>query len=86
MLPNYFAVLVTYIGFRFDGVEQVNYARGEMMYTNPAYSTVGDEGVVTFESKPKLLNSAGVWWVGGGQWQLYPWMMFSMRTMPAVKS
>ena len=47
-------VLVTSIGFGFDGVEQVNYAGGEMMYTNPAYSTVGDEGVVTFESKPKI--------------------------------
>ena len=54
MLLNYFTVLVTSIGFGFDGVEQVNYAGGEMMYTNPAYSTVGDEGVVTFESKPKI--------------------------------
>ena len=37
-----------------DDVQQANCAGGEMMYTNPAYSTVGDEGVVTFESKPKL--------------------------------
>ena len=53
-LTNCITVLVTYIGFGFDGVEPVNYAGGEMMYTNPAYSTVGDEGVVTFESKPQL--------------------------------
>lgn len=36
-------------------MEDVNYAGGEMMYTNPAYSTVGDEGVVTF-SKQKMKN------------------------------
>lgn len=40
--------------FGFDGVEKVNYAGGEMMYTNPAYSTAGDEGSVTFEPMPKL--------------------------------
>lgn len=40
--------------FGFDGVEKVNYAGGEMMYTNPAYSTAGDEGAVTFEPMPKL--------------------------------
>ena len=54
MLPNYFTVSVTSIRFGFDAVEQVNYTESEMMYTNPAYSTVGDEGVVTFEGKPKL--------------------------------
>ena len=53
-LTKCITVLVTSVGFGFDGVEQVNYTGGEMMYTNPAYSTVGDEDVVTFESKPKL--------------------------------
>ena len=47
-------VLLSLSGFGFDGVEQVNYAGGEMMYTNPAYSFVGDEGVITFETRPKL--------------------------------
>ena len=39
-------------------MEDVNYSGGEMMYTNPAYSTLGDEGVVTF-SKDKLNNASG---------------------------
>lgn len=43
--------------FGFDGVEDVNYTGGEMMYTNPAYSTLGDDGVVTF-SKEKLKNAS----------------------------
>jgi len=45
-------------------VEDVNYSGGEMMYTNPAYSTLGDEGVVPF-SKDKLNNASGWWLVGG---------------------
>ena len=45
---------ISFQGFGFDDVEHVNYDGGEMMYTNPAYSNVGDEGIVTFESKPKL--------------------------------
>ncbi|XP_020604239.1 uncharacterized protein LOC110043150 [Orbicella faveolata] len=44
--------------FGFDGVEEVKYSGGEMMYTNPAYSTLGDEGVITF-SKDKLNNASG---------------------------
>lgn len=47
-------IFVCSLGFGFDGVEKVNYAGGEMMYTNPAYSTAGDEGPVTFEPMPKL--------------------------------
>jgi len=47
-------IFVCFLGFGFDGVEKVNYAGGEMMYTNPAYSTAGDEGAVTFEPMPKL--------------------------------
>lgn len=53
-MGNDLCIFVISIGFGFDGVEQVNYAGGEMMYTNPAYSTDGDEGVVTFKSKQKL--------------------------------
>lgn len=39
-------------------MEDVNYTGGEMMYTNPAYSTLGDDGDVTF-SKEKLKNASG---------------------------
>ncbi|KAJ7351719.1 Neurogenic locus notch protein 3 [Desmophyllum pertusum] len=37
--------------FGFDGVEDVNYSGGEMMYTNAAYSTMGDEGVIAFSKE-----------------------------------
>lgn len=42
-----------FLGFGFDGVEHVDYTGGEMMYTNPAYSNIGDEGIVTFDGKSK---------------------------------
>ena len=43
-------------------MEDVNYSGGEMMYTNPAYSTLGDEGAVNFNvsfSKDKLNSASG---------------------------